>query len=233
VHPTRPVLVLETSVPTARVAVLTPDGSVLAEGERQAERASSVLLPLVDETLRAARLAVRDLGAIVCGAGPGSFTGLRVGLAVAKGLALPGTLPLVLVSSLETLAVDLGGAADTLVVPCLDAGKGEVYAQLFRAGRALDAPSTLAPSALAERVRAAAAGGSVAVGGTGADKFHAALTDALGAQVVRRAVAGPSARAAGRLGIARLRRGERDGLEDAVPVYGRAPDITRPRPRRG
>ena len=81
---------------------------------------------------RCARSAIApaDLAGIACGGGPGSFTGLRVGLATVKGLALPTGVPLHVVSSLQALALDILAAGDAdgvTAVPCLDAGKGEVY----------------------------------------------------------------------------------------------------------
>ena len=103
----RPMLAFDTSTPCARVAVLAPEGDCLATAEKVAARHSSNLLRLCDEVLRATGVTVSDLAAIACGAGPGSFTGLRVGLAVAKGLALADQIPLVLVSSLDALAADL------------------------------------------------------------------------------------------------------------------------------
>lgn len=231
----RPVLALDTSVPVARVAVVGPDGTARASRARAAERPSSALLALCDEALREAGAGLGDLAGIACGAGPGSFTGLRVGLAVAKGLALPAGLPLVLVPSLEALALDLGGAPGMLLVPCLDAGKGQVYAQLFRAAgerpEALGEPWALDPAALVERARAAAAGGPILAGGSGVDRYLDLLRAGLGAEAARAQVPGPSALAVGRLGLRRLAAGERDDLAQAVPIYGRPPDITRPRPR--
>ncbi len=79
-------------------------------------------------------MAPAQLAGIACGGGPGSFTGLRVGLALAKGLAMPTGVPLYVVSSLEALATDiLQGRPDVTAIPCLDAGKGEVYVAAYGA----------------------------------------------------------------------------------------------------
>lgn len=239
-------LAIETSTRTARVAVLeVASGAVRAVREATADRHSSNLLPLVAEALDEAAPGARagQLAAIACGAGPGSFTGLRVGLAAAKGLALPGDLPLVMVSSLESLAVDMlaEAAPGELLVPCLDGGKGEIFAALFAAGsssgavvrRAADlaaAPVAL-PAALAAADPSAAPPARLALAGPGAERYHVALVDEVLAGRARRlTVPGPTAIALGRLALARLARGDTDDLARAVPSYGRAPDITQPKP---
>jgi len=216
------VLCLDTSTPTARVALFDGAGQALAGAEATAERHSQHVLKLVDDVLRSAAARPEMLAGIACGAGPGSFTGLRVGLAVAKGLALATGAPLLLVSSLQALALDIARRAPPgtrFVVPCIDAGKGEVYA-IVRAG---DEPWRLAPSALAERLASLP---GVVLAGNGAERHAALLDGALPAGARRVAVAGPSARAIGRLALPRLARGEVDDLDKAVPVYGRPPDIT-------
>jgi tRNA threonylcarbamoyladenosine biosynthesis protein TsaB len=233
-----PVLALDTSTATARVAVVAEGGRALAAGERTAPRHSASLMPLVDEVLRASGLRLADLGAIACGRGPGSFTGLRVGLAVGKGLALGAGRPLVLASSLEALARDLAATAPgALCVPCLDAGKGEVYAALFRAtagGLARDTEDlVLGPGDLAELVRDRAGGAAVAAGGPGLDRHAQALAPAWGEGALRRAFPGPTAAAIAAIARERLARGEEDDLEAAAPAYGRPPDITRPGSDRG
>jgi tRNA threonylcarbamoyladenosine biosynthesis protein TsaB len=226
----RPLLAIETSVPTARVALLAPDGTVLARAQKAAARHSSNLLKLCDEVLGTAQLTVAGLGAIACGAGPGSFTGLRVGLSVAKGLALPTGLPLVLVSSLEALAHDLAAPAGALIVPCIDAGKDQVYARLLGAGASEE--WALGAGELLTRIAQAPAGTGVVIGGTGLDRYHATFEAALGPAALRREVDGPSALSVGTLALEQLRRGEVADLGRAVPSYGRAPDITVPKPRR-
>jgi tRNA threonylcarbamoyladenosine biosynthesis protein TsaB len=227
---------LDTSTSTARVAVVDGAGAPVARVEATGERHSAHVLPLVDEALRTAGVTAEQLDGIACGAGPGSFTGLRVGLAVAKGLALATGKPLLLVSSLDALAFDVaaaaGGAAFT-AVPCIDAGKGEVYA-LPRAVDAAGAvapssedPWRLSPTALLERL---AGEPSVVLAGNGAER-HAALFDgALPPGARRITVEGPSPRAVALLALPRLARGEADDLEKAVPVYGRPPDITTKKP---
>ena len=231
----RPILAFDTSTPCARVAVLSPDGDCLATAEKTAARHSSNLLRLCDEVLCATGANVSELAALACGAGPGSFTGLRVGLAVAKGLALADRITLVLVSSLEALAVDLAGSGcESLVLPCIDAGKGQVYGRLYRAAGEAPTPMStdelaLLPEDLCRLVQAQAAGAAVVAGGNGVDRYLEVFRAHLGAEAVRGHIAGPSALAVGRLALARLARGERDDLETSVPRYGRPPDITKPK----
>ena len=217
-------LCLDTATPTARVAVLDGAGSVRFAAEATAERHSSHVLPLCAEALRAVGAAPADLAGIACGGGPGSFTGLRVGLSTVKGLALPTGVPLYLVSSLHALALDIldarAGEATT-AVPCLDAGKGEVYVGAYVADadalvREAVADCRIAAGAFADWL-AALVGPAPAVAGNGAER-HAVAG--------RIAVAGPSAVSIGRLALLQRARGEAADLKSAVPIYGRPPDIT-------
>jgi tRNA threonylcarbamoyladenosine biosynthesis protein TsaB len=227
-------LCLDTSTPTARVAVVDGTGTAVARAEATAERHSAHVLKLCDEVLRASGLRPDGLDAIACGAGPGSFTGLRVGLAVVKGLVLATGKPLLLVSSLQALALDIARAAappaPRFVVPCIDAGKGEVYAVAC----ALDAAGFVAPGGEPWRLTPEALVAGLAdlpaavVAGNGADRY-ASVIDA-GAR--RIPIEGPTALSIGALALPRLARREADDLEKAVPVYGRPPDITRPRSER-
>jgi tRNA threonylcarbamoyladenosine biosynthesis protein TsaB len=129
---------IDTSTMTASAAVLSVEAdsaTVLAAGDRRVVAHSEILLPLIDELVRAAGLEIAALDAIAVGAGPGSFTGLRIGMATAKGLAFGGGKPLWAVSSLAAMALAIGdghGQADGLLVPVLDARRGEVFAGFYR-----------------------------------------------------------------------------------------------------
>lgn len=226
-------LALETSTPVARVGIFDIDGGAcLAEASATSERHSSNLLRLcVDVTARAG-VAVSDLAAIACGAGPGSFTGLRVGFAVAKGFALPFGIPFITVSSLQVLARDMASAEPGAewYLPCLDAGKGQVYAAAFaQAGQALERKSedwVVAPVAISD---VAPAEGALVFAGTGAVRYRTALQDALGTRARFADAAGPSAASVAAYATERFVRGTFEDLNSVVPAYGRAPDITKPK----
>ena len=100
------------------------DGEVRAAEARAGQRHGELVLPMLESLLAQARLAIRDLQAVAYGAGPGSFTGLRIACGIAQGLAFARGLPACGVSTLEALAEESGAPR---VVACLDARMGEVY----------------------------------------------------------------------------------------------------------
>ena len=113
----------ETSTDWCSVA-LWRDGELCAVEERAANRHGELALPMLERLLAAARLRAADLDAVAFGAGPGSFTGLRIACGLAQGLALARGLPVLGVSSLEAMAEECGAPR---VVACVDARMGEVY----------------------------------------------------------------------------------------------------------
>jgi tRNA threonylcarbamoyl adenosine modification protein YeaZ len=116
------VLAFDTATPVATSALVL-DGEVLGE---RASRAAAVLAD-ADELLREAGFGPHDLGGLVVGTGPGSFTGIRIGLAAARGLALALGVPVAGVSTLDALAAGSRGA-----LPVIDARRREVF--VLRAG---------------------------------------------------------------------------------------------------
>ncbi len=126
-------LVIDTATSASSVAV-TVDGCLVSECFANPDRNhSSSLMGLLDQALTCAGMSLDDLRAIAVTVGPGSFTGLRVGIAAAKGLALATGRPVVGISTLAMLAMNLPHAA-VPVCPMLDARKQEVYTALFRCG---------------------------------------------------------------------------------------------------
>jgi tRNA threonylcarbamoyladenosine biosynthesis protein TsaB len=177
------ILTIETSTPTEDVAIVDA-GVVLAERRLAAGRGhAEELVIAIAEALRESATELRALGAIGVSIGPGRFTGLRVGLATAKGLSAVAGVPVRPVPTLEALARS-GGGPGALVAPALDARRGEVYGALFRLGarpaRLLDDRAE-PPDAFGARVRGAAAGTPVLFLGTGALAYRADLASALGA----------------------------------------------------
>ena len=116
-------LVLDTSTEYCSAA-LWLDGQVRARRVLAEQQHSSLLLPMVDELLRESAISLRQLDGIAYGAGPGSFTGLRIACAVTQGLAFGADLPVVGVSTLESIAEQTG--ADK-VLTVLEARMAEVY----------------------------------------------------------------------------------------------------------
>jgi len=234
---TAPLLAIESSGKTAHVAIVAEDGTVLAARTQTEDRHAPGLLGLCDEVLSATGLQLRDLAALACGEGPGSFTGLRIGLCTAKGFALPLGLPMVLVSSLQALAHDLSKhhPESTWFLPCIDAGKGEIHAQLHRlsGGRlqAREMPRRMAPEAFCAALAAGDPANRIVVGGSGLDRFRDVFEDAASGHILARRAVGPTAEAVAALARILLSTGQTAGISTATPHYGRAPDITQPRKR--
>lgn len=211
------ILAIDTSTLTAGVAAFA-DGRTVAERRRVVTVHSEALLTLVDEVLVEAGLSPKDLDAIVCGAGPGSFTGLRIGLATAKGLCYALDRPLVLISSLAALAAR--APVGRAVCAVLDAYRGEIYAGRYQVGPEGPAPlaeeSVLPPERLAAELSDA---GPVLLVGAGALKYPELVS---GDRTLLDADGAPHPSDLARLGAGRLLRGESDPLGPTGPRYIRA-----------
>ncbi|MCR5432600.1 MAG: tRNA (adenosine(37)-N6)-threonylcarbamoyltransferase complex dimerization subunit type 1 TsaB [Lachnospiraceae bacterium] len=125
------ILAIESSGNVASAAIAGED-KILAEYTVNIGKThSQTLLPMIDRILSDAEMSVNELDAIAVSRGPGSFTGLRIGSATAKGLAAAAGIPIVDVPTLEALAVGVGNAGGRLICPVIDARRNEVYSALF------------------------------------------------------------------------------------------------------
>ena len=205
------------------------DGVVVAEGVHRETRSHTSSLPgLVERVLCDAGLRVDDVEGLAVSIGPGSFTGLRISLALAKGLAFAGGLPLVGVPTLEALAHVAGAVPGETICAALDARKREVYAALFvaddEAPRRRTPDLALSPEALAAQLTPPC----VLVGDAGE-----VYPDVLAPRATVRPFAThhPRGGVVARLGSARLTAGERANVGTLEPTYVRPPDAELPRPR--
>ena len=124
-------LAFETSAKAASVA-LTENGKLLGESYQNTGLThSQTLMVMAEDLLKQCGKTMADVTAVAVAEGPGSFTGVRIGVAAAKGLAWGGQLPCYGVSTLEAMAVSLGGYEGT-VCACMDARRSQVYNALFR-----------------------------------------------------------------------------------------------------
>lgn len=206
-----PVLAIDSSTRSAFVAVEVEGRIAAREAVTAQANASSALLPAVDRAVRAAGLAPGDLSAVVAGGGPGSFTGLRIAAATAKGIVRALGVPLFAYSGLTGFAAAHGDAGRA-VCALFDARNREVYAGCWRFGEssveAVLPVVALSIDGLVERLR----GMDVRFVAEGAALHRAALDAAFGAGAVAEEERSP---AAGLLWLART-----------VPERGRVPDAS-------
>ncbi len=189
-------------------------------GRRQAER----ILDMVGEVLAEARLEIAEIEGIAYGAGPGSFTGLRIAAGVTQGLALARGIGVVGVGTLLALAEEAaeqaaGGAAGSRIVACLDAHMGEVYHAAYRRDGAgwkeVSVPGLYKPEAVP-----LAPGRDWLGCGDGFAAYRERLGARLGESISAiRPETTPTARAVLKLAIPRFAAGDAKDAAAAVPVY--------------
>ncbi len=204
------VLAIDTTLEACQAAVI--DGArVLASRSEPMQRGHQErLAPLVQQAMADSGMAFKALERIAVTVGPGSFTGLRVGLAFAKGLGLALGIPCVGVRTMQALAA---GQPGRLAV-ALDARREQVYLQLFEDGDARSQAMALSFAEASDRVRAFAEAGPTRLIGSGAPLLEAGL-QASPAQVDP-------------VMVARLAAREGEPLAPPHPFYLRAPDARLP-----
>lgn len=208
------ILALDTCLTACSAALLDGETVLAARSEAMPRGHQERLAPLVQELMIEAGVGFPALTRIGVTVGPGSFTGLRVGLAFAKGLSAALSIPCVGVGALEALAFGQPG----FVVAVIDARREQVYLQMFEGGVALMAPDALTATDAAARLAELYHGGPATLIGSGAPLLAPALPSA-----TVLTPDGPDPVAVARLAL----RGP-DPLKPPRPLYLRAPDAKLP-----
>lgn len=221
------ILCIETATKLCSVA-LTRDGHVLAHRDLESDKhvhAEKVNV-FIEEVMRKANMGLRELNAVAVGIGPGSYTGLRIGLSAAKGLCYALGIPIIGTSTLRTLfdAARLSDPARSGPVwPMIDARRMEVFTQGFDAnGRSLGDPAPMVLDAEWAETHS-----SDIVLGDGADKATALWSGLPG--ITHVTGVRPTAAAMMREAEERFKRSAFDDLAYLVPNYGKAANVTQPR----
>ena len=208
------VLALDTALAVCSVAV-TRDGRVLAaRTEAMLRGHQERLAPLVAEAMAEAGIGFSALDRIGVAIGPGSFTGVRVGLAFAKGLSVALSIPCVGIGTLEALAASAPSEGGDFVAAVIDARRDQIYLQAFSDGRPLMAPDALEPGVAAARLAELWSGGPAVLVGPGAALLEGVIG---GARIEPRDGADPVA-------LARLAAAAPEPARRPRPLYLRGAD---------
>ena len=121
----------------ASVAIVVDDVGIAEYTINHKQTPSQTLLPMLDELKRMTELDLHTVDAIAIAAGPGSFTGLRIGSATAKGFGLALDIPIIPVPTVDALAYNLYGS-DKLICPIMDARRNQVYTGLYQFHKGTD-----------------------------------------------------------------------------------------------
>lgn len=229
------ILALETSAKSASAAVVE-NGTVLASAYQCSGLTHSrTLMPMVEDMLRNSELKAQDMDAIAVAAGPGSFTGLRIGVSAVKGLAWALEKPCCAVSTLEGMAENLRHLDDTLVICAMDARRNQVYNALFIAEggelRRVSEDRAIGLQELLAEIQTMNLPAKRVVLGDGAELCHRYLTEngfdcrLAPAMLIRQSAVG--------VALAAERKGEFIPAEALAPVYLRLSQAERERLARG
>lgn len=225
------ILAVDTSAKSVSCA-LVRDGRVLASFfSNTGLTHSQTLLPMVEDLLRVADMSVDRLDALAVNAGPGSFTGVRIGVAAVKGLAFTGEKPCIAVSTLESMAMNVPLKPDMAVCGVMDARCQQVYTALFSVDKTgalirLWDDEAISITDLGERLRAV--GKDIVLVGDGSELCYDALKDT----VAGLSLAPASARLQNAVGTALVaeclfEQGVTVSAEELLPTYLRLPQAER------
>jgi tRNA threonylcarbamoyladenosine biosynthesis protein TsaB len=232
------ILGLETCTPVGSVCLLDADGNVLGSRVIDDPKAQSVqLAAAIMEILVSAEATWDDLEAVAVSIGPGSFTGVRLGLSLAKGICATGTPKLVGVNTLEAMAFGVSQGKSGLYIPVLNARLGEVYAQAYDFGESGVTICRTKPfcgkaeelsAFLLERYNLA----SGMVFGQGAKDYEEVFPEKLsGFQLIREEFHDPSAEWVGRIAQAKMLQQDfiPQDVQEVLPVYLRNASVSTPK----
>ncbi|MDY6954688.1 MAG: tRNA (adenosine(37)-N6)-threonylcarbamoyltransferase complex dimerization subunit type 1 TsaB [Thermodesulfobacteriota bacterium] len=219
------ILAIDTSTRAGSVALLEDETAVAELQVSSSETHAKRLMTVIDGTLDLAGLGLEALDAFAVTRGPGSFTGLRIGISAVKGFAFATGKPVAGVSTLDALAHPFSWFPG-LICPLLDARKGEVYAALYRGGARGSLEKVVSDCAVRPKDWLEGLEGACLFVGDGAVAYGAMIEEVVG----RRAtfapfyLQAPRASVVGALGLEQIKRGETCDASALVPLYIRKSD---------
>ena len=220
---------IDTSTALGSVALLEGGVIVAADARRVSNAHGESLLPMVSAVFARAGWTPGDVRRWGVGVGPGSFTGVRIATATAKGIALVTGAELVGVTSLDAVAFGVGVGVEVVVASVIAGGKGEVFLQARRGGALLVEPTHVRTGEAVATLAAAAAGAPLVVVGEAArDLDWSPLPSAR--LLTDEPHDLPRAEAIARIAASRAHSSPADA-DSLEPLYVRPPEITMPRPR--
>lgn len=223
------ILAIDTATPVAGVALVDEEKVIKEEFLNYKKKHSETLMPTIDRVLRECESSLTELEAIAVSTGPGSFTGLRIGMATAKGLSLASGKSLVGIPTLDVLACNVA-CTDALVCPLFNARKQELYAAFYDATgefpRRVSELMACSPQDFVEyALNAAEETGRkrLILLGDGYYPYEDYFRDALGESLLKipRHLMFPRASALGSLGVEKAKRKEFDNVFTIRPLYVR------------
>lgn len=226
------ILGMDTSSVNATVALMN-DSKLVAEYLISNDRTHSVIImPLLEDMLKKSGISLSDVDVFAVVTGPGSFTGLRIGIATVKTLAQACGKPVIGVNSLESLAGNFAMCGDTVICPIIDARHEEVYNALYENGACIKEPAVIGLDELFAELEAC--GKNVVFCGDGvinyAEKINSAANDKW--SIAPQNLSMQKASSLCQLAYGRALRGDYDNLYTLLPLYLRRSQAEREQERK-
>lgn len=226
------ILAIECSATACSAAVLS-DEKVIASGYVNVKLThSQTLMPMVENILKSAMMGIDEIEGFAVSAGPGSFTGIRIGISAIKGLAAPRKLPCVAVSTLHSMAANYSDT-DCIVCAVMDARCNQVYNALFDidGGKItrLCEDRALMCDELAENLKNMSQNNSrrVIIVGDGAELFYSFVKDLENVTIAEHSRRYQNAVSVGTVALGDFKSGKHQTAEELLPVYLRLPQAER------
>jgi tRNA threonylcarbamoyladenosine biosynthesis protein TsaB len=209
-------IAIDTATETLAIAIRANNDKSIAFHASLGYKHGEILVPWIERLLSTAGLVPSDIGLVVCSSGPGSFTGLRIGLATAKGIAFGSGCSIILVSTLDAIAYNTA-FFDGTVLPIIDAKKHRFYTALYNSGAR---HSDYLDISLEEIARLVRNKGKVLIAGPAAQAVYSGLEGkSEGVMLSMDALPGTSVESLLEIGIAKYNEVKQGDPDTAGPLY--------------
>lgn len=224
------ILSCECSAKSASCAIIE-EGKILASSFVNVPLThSQTLMPMINSMLISSKVDISDIGAFAISAGPGSFTGVRIGISAVKGMVLAKNTPCISVSTLEAIAYNFLGF-DALVCAVMDARCNQVYTALFRVKngkvKRLCEDKAVSVTDLAKEIKKSRVKCPIIIAGDGANIFFAAVCDKTGVVLAQEDNLYQKATGVALCAENKYKKGQSVSPEQLLPVYLRLPQAQR------